>query len=975
MKLRLTSSSFLFLLFAVFTSQLLAQSSKITGIVKDSQTNEPIMGANLIIVGTSIGAASDINGEFTIFHAPAGSQILRVSYLGYKNVETEVVLINDIVLYEEILLESDAVQLGGDVIVSAQRVGQVSAINRQLSAEQLVNVVSSEKMLEFPDANVAESVARLPGVSINRDGGEGSSVVVRGLSSKYSKITVDGIDMASTGAQERGTNLSGIAQENLKGIELYKSPTADMDGEAIGGTVNLQTGKASVNPVAIARMFGFYNGLEDNYNQYSLFGKYSNRFLDDNFGLQVSVNYEDRDRSTDFFSGSYIVGRTDQEGITHISINNSQVTDRLENRKRIGGNLILDYNVGNGYILLSSFLSKTTRDIKDRQRSLDVDGAAGTMRIRQTERDLQSYVNTLRGEHNFGVIETDWSVSFSYSRNQRPFDHWMDFSETPDFPNPNDVSQEQNALNYYKYVDVDKTAPLYTTQYMKEDVQERNYSSQLNFKYNFNLGADINGYVKVGGKYKHINRERKYEEAQFWTYLLTQPGEAGKLTASDFLDPDYTPNDFLDGRADLGLILDVNKNRSFYDQYSSSSRYVNSQFYAYRSSVGGDAGIPNYNAKENVAAFYIMPKFNIGSIITFIPGLRYESVNNEYFGNKFISLVSNAPTPNDNDFIIDDTSSTVSYHDFLPMIHLKVTPSNWFDIRLSYTKTLSRPDYNYLIPSQSLNNFGAANVYRGNSELKPARANNYDIYLSFYEPSLGLVSFGYFYKDIKNISAIYRTNVTQDLVDEGLPEFGIKPLEDSQYGINNLYSRNTLRTPINLPESSVKGFEFELQTNFQLLPVPDFIKGVVIGFNYSRIISSTHFPYYGVTTQRINVPPYVVFTYNKGLREGNIPGQAKQLINFSLGYDLYDFSARVSMFYQDGSVDHIGSAELLDTYNDGFVRWDISIKQQVLNNLTIYANIVNVNNRTDDSYQAFEYLQTAIQDYGRSYELGVQVRM
>ncbi len=81
------------------------------------------------------------------------------------------------------------------------------------------------------------------------------------------------------------------------------------------------------------------------------------------------------------------------------------------------------------------------------------------------------------------------------------------------------------------------------------------------------------------------------------------------------------------------------------------------------------------------------------------------------------------------------------------------------------------------------------------------------------------------------------------------------------------------------------------------------------------------------------------------------------------------------MFYQDGSVDNIGSAALLDTYNDGFVRWDISLKQQILDNITIYANIVNVNNRTDDSYQAYEYLQTAIEDYGRSVELGIQVKM
>jgi TonB-dependent receptor len=971
MKIRFSYLSIvLIIIFSCLSPQLFSQNSKITGKVKDSQTNEPIIGANILLVGTSLGAATNINGEFAIYNIPFGDYKVRVSYIGYKTEEIDVKSINSQTFNTEILLNSDAIELGGEVVVSAQRQGQVSAINQQLTSERLVNIVSSEKMLEFPDANVAESISRLPGVSLQRDGGEGSSIVVRGLSPKYSKVTVDGVDMATTDAQERGTNLSGVSQENLKSIELYKSPTADMDGDAIGGTVNLQTGVASENPVAIFRSFGFYNGLENNFKQFSLFGKYSNRFFENDLGLQASVNFEDRDRSSDLFSGNYLFSPDPITGIP-LKINNSSVTDRLENRKRIGGNFILDYNIGNGYIMLNSFLSSTSRDIKERRRNVDVDEAKDNIYMSDIERSLQSYVNTLKGEHTFGDFETDWSASFSYSRNQRPTDIEMQFQGIAVLPNANVVSKYQNALDYYNFVPIDSSLHLYRVFSNTEDVQERNIIGQLNFKYHINISTDINGYIKFGGKFKGTNRNQAFTEAQLFADLV-DPWMS--MRSSDYIDQEYTPNNFLNGRADLGLILDVNKIKPFYDNYSSSPRFAHSIFYAYKRSVSNDAGIPNYQAKENITSFYVMPRVNFGTLVTFIPSLRYEKVNNKYFGNNYIKKGENPVAATPQDYFVNDTTATVSYEDFLPMIHLKINPTNWFDIRLSYTRTLSRPDFNFLIPSQSLSQLSGVNVYKGNSQLKPARANSFDAYLSFYEPAFGLVSFGYFYKDISDVAALFTAQATPDLIQNGLPEFGIEPLNNNQYGLTPLYSGNRLRTPINLPESSVKGFELEIQTNLQLYPIPDFLKGIVISFNYSRILSKTFLPYTYSVTERLTVPPYFRTTYYSGIREGKIPGQADEIINLSLGYDLSGFSARISMFYQSKSLDNIGTREELDSYRSGFVRWDVSIKQSLFEFLTIYANVVNLNNKTDESFQATSGFGTSIEDYGRSGELGVQVR-
>ena len=120
----------------------------------------------------------------------------------------------------------------------------MDAINKQLAAKSLVNVVSSDRIQELPDANAAESVARVPGVTIKREGGEGNKVVIRGLSPKYNSITVDGTRLASTDADDRSTDLSMISQYMLDGIEVTKAGTPELDGDVLGGSVNFLLKKA-----------------------------------------------------------------------------------------------------------------------------------------------------------------------------------------------------------------------------------------------------------------------------------------------------------------------------------------------------------------------------------------------------------------------------------------------------------------------------------------------------------------------------------------------------------------------------------------------------------------------------------------------------------------------------------------------------------------------------------------------------------
>ncbi len=145
------------------------------------------------MIGTSLGDAAD-SKEISILIMFPGNYKIRVSYLGYKNIDLDIVVTDGDVIEKDFELSAEGV-IGSEVVVTAQAQGQYEAINEQLNSIAIKNVVSMAKIRELPDANAAESVSRLPGVSLIRTGGEGSKVVVRGLSPQYNRVTIDGVEL------------------------------------------------------------------------------------------------------------------------------------------------------------------------------------------------------------------------------------------------------------------------------------------------------------------------------------------------------------------------------------------------------------------------------------------------------------------------------------------------------------------------------------------------------------------------------------------------------------------------------------------------------------------------------------------------------------------------------------------------------------------------------------------------------------
>ncbi len=203
------------------------------GVVRDSLENQPLIGAHVFLTGTAFGAATDRSGRFVISGIPEGSYSARVSYIGYRTKLIPIAVTRATQSNVAVSLVMDAIE-GETVVVTAQALGQAAAINKQLSSTTITNVVSSEKILDLPDANAAESVGRLPGVSILRNGGEGNKVVIRGLSPTYNAITIAGDRIPATDLDDRSVDLSMIAPEILAGIEVTKALTPDKDADALG---------------------------------------------------------------------------------------------------------------------------------------------------------------------------------------------------------------------------------------------------------------------------------------------------------------------------------------------------------------------------------------------------------------------------------------------------------------------------------------------------------------------------------------------------------------------------------------------------------------------------------------------------------------------------------------------------------------------------------------------------------------------
>ncbi len=503
------------ILYAV--SALLAQgvplyaqgSGHLAGMVTDESDRSPLTGVVVMVQGTTVGTVTDIEGKYRLPSIRAGRNSIVFRYLGYRSDTLSVEVIPDSTRRLNLAMTPEAI-VGQEVVVTAQLQGQRAAINQQLSSNKIVNVVSKDRIQELPDNNAAESVSRLPGISMERDAGEGSKVIIRGLAPTYNSITVNGQKIPATDPQNRSVDLSMVSSDILAGIEVVKALTPDQDGDAVGGTVNFALKKAGAGFETDVRLLGGYNDLNNDWKNFRGSLTLSDRFFENGLGVLVSGNWHDANRGSDNLSADYGKVGTLPSGAPDVRVSSVSLVDKVETRTRYGGNLVLDYQIPDGELLFNTLYTRTERDEVRRRKGYSV-GSSPIVRyvLRESDINTDLFANSLSGRHQFDWVKMTWQVSALISRQNTPTYHESEFREIAAYNNLSAIRTIDDAIAQARN-DTANTI-FYTDTYGTENIKDRDLTAQLDLSVPFAWGDLASGQLKFGGKYRDKNRSLEGE--------------------------------------------------------------------------------------------------------------------------------------------------------------------------------------------------------------------------------------------------------------------------------------------------------------------------------------------------------------------------------------------------------------------------------------------------------------------------------
>lgn len=962
---------------SLLTISASAAAMNVEGTVKDTQTGEPLFGANIILLGTSKGATTDVNGKYVIRNVTAGSYTIRASFIGYIELREEVRVKEGENIERNFSLEPVSVQ-GQEIVVTGQALGQKQAINQQLSANNILNAVSSARIQELPDANAAESIARLPGISVLRSGGEGNQVIVRGLAPKYNTITIDGVQMSTSSPNDRSADLSMISSNMLEGIQVSKTVTAEMDADVFGGTVNFELREAKSGqfgrPIVSLLSQGGYNNLDNAYNKYNNYkyvGGIESRFMDDLLGVFAQVDVERKNLTSNELGASYTFNQKDPQSKTDYWTTGLTLSNIPRDRQRINGALVVDYAVPEGKFKLTNFVSSGNTDVRSRQENFDILNTRYNYTLGYSYSKLSILSNSLDYKQSLPVFNLRTKLSHTYSETKSPNDWSVTFMQkdatglnqfisAPNI-NPQDIQRGATSSLGTTYLRSIQTTDGFS--------RERALAAAIDLDRDINITDLITANLRIGGKYRHQTRSYDFNligqgggsfvdlsavpitSLIFKNFGLPQSVNPNEVPMTSFADANYNYGKFLNGDYQMGAPLDFAKISEIVELVKKNA-YLNVPAYApddYNSTSF------DYSGYEDRSAFYLMSIINLGPEITLIPGVRYEHLKTNYTAAQGqVNTMATVLYPH------IDTTVVQKHENWLPSVSLRYKPFSWFDIRLSYSQTLAYPDYNAIIPRISVN---GNNIDYNNNRLKPSHSTNYDVYLSFYENAIGLFTIGAFTKQIDDLIFENRTHVTGAAAAQyGPPERIWKPA-----GANQTYFIDTyINSPFRIDNY---GMELDWQTHFWYLPGP--LSGLVFNINYTHIFSEATYPYL-LQIKQGRVISYIDTSYTERLLD-----QPNDILNMSLGFDYGGFSARVSMLYQTHIFTATDLYPQLRTNTSAYRRWDLAVKQDLpWFGLQIFGDLNNINGATDISViQGGGGVPRSQQDYGMTADIGLRLKL
>ena len=960
------------MLVSILSSQFIFAGG-ISGKVSDASSGDFLPGANVVLDGTNYGASSDRFGEFNISNVPDGSYTLTVTYVGYADYSESVIVGSDVVT-KDITLSVDYVAMEA-VNVTGLAQGQAKALSQQRSAGNIKNVVSRDQMEKFPDQNVADVLQRLPGIALESDHGEGRYVQIRGAEATLNTTTINGVKVPSP-EDVRKISLDIIPSYSLGSVEVTKAITPDMDGDAIGGHVNLITKNAFDydGQFMEAKVAGGHRPLYGKSGSMGAF-TYGNQFMDGKLGLLVSSSYEFNDMKTDNIEVEwadeyeyvtnvvdeeetedpeepiYVVEEADGRIINDVALKNYALS-----RERIGITSSLDYKLANNSKLYANFITNTYTDIENRNRLryrfdksvdeeepgsgyYDITSQGGTAKLARIYRELKSRSSiskinsfSLGGDHALGNMKADWSFTQSYAEELRDpsvnaefvakdIDMNYEFSDV-NHPQITSFTDEDGNVDQHDLSSYELDAIELEGDYIPNAKSPNgNLVSGDDQVIAFNLSMPLslggaNGEIKAGAKLSSKKKKSDRSGAEVWEW----DGDDDLIMQG--FDMDIEGDKYMDGNYVHTHGIDVDKIRDHMSANLGSYNIL---------PMYEDAILETWDATEDITAFYGMANMRMGKI-NFIGGARVEQTSTEY--NSWAGAVEDAE---DAELSLDEslsqffTAQKVSkeYTDVLPMVHVRYSVNEKTMVRAAYTESIARADFASLVPFIATDGDDAE---AGNPELESAHSKNIDLMLEYYPKGLGIFSFGYFSKAIDNY--IYTSVMEDATIRDGAKVY------------------DEVVMPVNGDNATLSGWEMNFVKNLDFLPGP--LSNLSLYFNYTSTSSEAD--------------------YGDMREKSTFPGQAPATGNLSFAYETNKLTARFSQSIADQYIVEVGEDADEDIYYDPANRLDFSMSYNINSKLTLFADILNITNVPHVYFMGDASKPVEKEVYGATMKVGTSYR-
>ncbi|MBF5004514.1 TonB-dependent receptor [Diaphorobacter caeni] len=801
------------------------------------------------------------------------------------------------------------------VQVTGQSASLDNALDVQQAADHIVSAVMADDIGKLPDDNAAEALQRVPGVSIERDQGEGRYVRIRGLGPDYNTVTINGAQTPSPDSDRRAVALDVVPASLVRSIELQKTLTPDKDANSLGGTVEIKTLTGFDHPGKFMSL-DMEAGHDSNAGKTSpkISGAYSNRLgPDGKLGIALGLSYEGRRFGSDNVEtgGAWDFGKSGgSDGAARLG--ESEMRRYDIKRERIGGVFNLDYRPDTEtqyflHTLASRFSDTETRqafgaEFADAQLAGER-GDAETWRALKSRKETQSIFSAVLGtEQRLGDWKLGAALAGSRAGEKSPLGiASAKFTGNDAFSGVGFDDSRRPVLSGPSAMYDPGAYSLDKVERERSDTRDTINSIKLDLSRDFKFDKNTLE-LKFGGK---MASRKKTNDLEAWTYK--------KLDKAGVSDDQLSLAALSGGNVSHGLgsfgpgvstgrlngLLDGLNADDYYDEEASR--------------------VADFHMREKINAAYVQGTWASGPL-RLLGGLRYEGTRFSAHGSRLDNGEFSA------------TSAENKYHHWLPALHLRYDLSDATTLRAAYTQSVVRPTFGQLAPNYVIDGDEAE---FGNPDLKPLTSRNFDLGVEHRFGYASVVSAYVFRKNIKNF--VYQTNLA---------------------GSGSWADFDQATTYANGDKAHVQGLELAYSQSFRdTLPAP--WNGLLVGANATFSRSKARIGGYedGVAVSRTI----------------SLPSQSDTTLNLMLGYESGPWSARVAVSHKSPYLLETGSLSDArhDIHVDSQTQVDFSFGYRLNKNTRVIFQAVNLTNSKYYAYTGGRAYNAQYEKYGPIYKLGL----